>query len=49
MGKLLALALACTLVGAVFFQPIMLGRPRKAVEKAAPQPSPTDQPTESTP
>jgi predicted RND superfamily exporter protein len=49
MGKLLALALACTLVGAVFFQPIMLGRPRKAVEKAAPQPSQTDQPTESTP
>jgi hypothetical protein len=28
MGKLLALALACTLVGAVFFQPILLGRPR---------------------
>jgi hypothetical protein len=49
MGKLLALALACTLVGAVFFQPIMLGRPRKAVEKAESQPSPTDQPTESTP
>jgi hopanoid biosynthesis associated RND transporter like protein HpnN len=49
MGKLLALALACTLVGAVFFQPIMLGRPRKVVEKAESQPSPTDQPTESTP
>jgi predicted RND superfamily exporter protein len=29
MGKLLALALACTLVGAVFFQPILLGRPRR--------------------
>ncbi len=28
MGKLLALALACTLVGAVFFQPILMGRPR---------------------
>ena len=28
MGKLLALALGCTLVGAVFFQPILLGRPR---------------------
>jgi predicted RND superfamily exporter protein len=49
MGKLLALALACTLVGAVFFQPIMLGRPRKVVEKSESQPSPTDQPTESTP
>jgi hopanoid biosynthesis associated RND transporter like protein HpnN len=33
MGKLLALSLACTLVGAVFFQPILLGRPR------SPQPS----------
>jgi predicted RND superfamily exporter protein len=28
MGKLLALSLACTLVGAVFFQPILLGKPR---------------------
>jgi hopanoid biosynthesis associated RND transporter like protein HpnN len=28
MGKLLALALGCTLIGAVFFQPILLGRPR---------------------
>ncbi|MDB5656990.1 MAG: hypothetical protein JWQ94_4603, partial [Tardiphaga sp.] len=28
MGQLLALSLACTLVGAVFFQPILLGRPR---------------------
>jgi uncharacterized membrane protein YdfJ with MMPL/SSD domain len=28
MGQLLALALASTLVGAVFFQPILLGRPR---------------------
>jgi hypothetical protein len=30
MGKLLALALGCTLLGAVFFQPILLGRPRVA-------------------
>jgi hopanoid biosynthesis associated RND transporter like protein HpnN len=30
MGKLLALALGCTLIGAVFFQPILLGRPRLA-------------------
>ncbi|MEM5430887.1 MMPL family transporter [Cupriavidus oxalaticus] len=29
MGKLLALALTCTLVGAVFFQPILMGRPRE--------------------
>jgi predicted RND superfamily exporter protein len=28
MGKLLVLALACTLIGAVFFQPILMGRPR---------------------
>lgn len=32
MGQLLALALACTLVGAVFFQPILLGRPRQAAD-----------------
>jgi len=29
MGKLLALALVCTLTGAVFFQPILMGRPRR--------------------
>jgi hypothetical protein len=28
MGELLVLSLACTLVGAVFFQPILLGTPR---------------------
>lgn len=28
MGKLLALSLVCTLIGAVFFQPILLGKPR---------------------
>lgn len=28
MGKLLVLSLVCTLVGAVFFQPVLLGRPR---------------------
>ena len=37
MGKLLALALACTLVGAVFFQPILMGRPR---ERSAPATGP---------
>lgn len=30
MGKLLTLSLMCTLVGAVFFQPILMGRPRRA-------------------
>jgi hypothetical protein len=29
MGKLLVLSLVCTLIGAVFFQPILMGRPRK--------------------
>jgi hopanoid biosynthesis associated RND transporter like protein HpnN len=28
MGELLVLSLVCTLIGAVFFQPILLGRPR---------------------
>jgi hopanoid biosynthesis associated RND transporter like protein HpnN len=28
MGKLLVLSLVCTLIGAVFFQPILMGRPR---------------------
>jgi predicted RND superfamily exporter protein len=32
MGKLLALSLACTLVGAVFFQPILMGRPRRRLK-----------------
>jgi hypothetical protein len=30
MGKLLALSLVCTLIGAVFFQPILMGKPREA-------------------
>jgi hopanoid biosynthesis associated RND transporter like protein HpnN len=30
MGELLVLSLVCTLIGAVFFQPILLGRPRSA-------------------
>jgi hopanoid biosynthesis associated RND transporter like protein HpnN len=29
MGKLLALSLVCTLIGAVFFQPILMGKPRE--------------------
>jgi hypothetical protein len=28
MGKLLVLSLVCTLIGAVFFQPVLLGQPR---------------------
>jgi uncharacterized protein len=34
MGKLLALSLLCTLIGAVFFQPVLMGKPRKAARKA---------------
>jgi hopanoid biosynthesis associated RND transporter like protein HpnN len=34
MGALLVLALACTLIGAVFFQPILLGTPRAHARKA---------------
>ncbi|WP_116142208.1 MMPL family transporter [Trinickia diaoshuihuensis] len=33
MGRLLALALSCTLVGAVVFQPVLMGRPRTARAK----------------
>jgi hypothetical protein len=29
MGKLLALSLLCTIIGAVFFQPVLMGRPRQ--------------------
>jgi len=28
MGRLLVLSLVCMLIGAVFFQPILLGKPR---------------------
>jgi hypothetical protein len=27
MGRLLVLSLVCTLIGAVFFQPILMGKP----------------------
>lgn len=33
MGRLLALALSCTLVGAVVFQPVLMGKPRVARAK----------------
>jgi uncharacterized protein len=41
MGKLLALSLACTLIGAVFFQPVLMGKPRTKTVRgmAARQPS----------
>ncbi|AGW94751.1 MULTISPECIES: hopanoid transporter HpnN [Cupriavidus] len=38
MGKLLALALVCTLIGAVFFQPILMGRPREDAHLAHDKP-----------
>jgi predicted RND superfamily exporter protein len=44
MGRLLALALGCTLLGAVFFQPILLGRPRMA-----PPPGPGEAPDPARP
>ncbi|MGI4985568.1 MAG: MMPL family transporter, partial [Janthinobacterium lividum] len=28
MGRLLTLSLLCTLIGAVFFQPVLMGKPR---------------------
>jgi hypothetical protein len=28
MGRLLALSLLCTLIGAVVFQPVLMGKPR---------------------
>jgi predicted RND superfamily exporter protein len=36
MGRLLALSLFCTLIGAVVFQPVLMGKPRKvrAAERA---------------
>jgi predicted RND superfamily exporter protein len=36
MGRLLALSLFCTLIGAVMFQPVLMGKPRKvrATERA---------------
>jgi predicted RND superfamily exporter protein len=29
MGKMMALALVCTMAAAVFFQPVLMGPPRK--------------------
>jgi uncharacterized protein len=38
MGKLMALALLCTMAAAVLFQPVLMGRPRQ--KDPVPQPSP---------
>lgn len=35
MGRLLTLSLVCTLIGAVFFQPILMGKPRVPAGKAS--------------
>jgi hypothetical protein len=37
MGKLMALALLCTMAAAVLFQPVLMGRPRQ--KDAVPQPA----------
>jgi len=38
MGKLMALALLCTMAAAVLFQPVLMGRPRqvKAISESRP-------------
>ncbi|TAM06427.1 MAG: RND transporter [Paraburkholderia sp.] len=41
MGKLLALSLFCTLIGAVVFQPVLMGKPR-VTRRARPQSQGTD-------
>jgi uncharacterized protein len=38
MGKMMALALLCTMAAAVLFQPVLMGRPRQLREVAAPAP-----------
>jgi hypothetical protein len=34
MGKLMALALLCTMAAAVLFQPVLMGRPRQIQERS---------------
>jgi predicted RND superfamily exporter protein len=34
MGKLMALALLCTMAAAVLFQPVLMGRPRQSQERS---------------
>ena len=38
MGKMMALALLCTMAAAVLFQPVLMGRPRQIREVALPAP-----------
>ncbi|MCP1120185.1 MMPL family transporter [Robbsia andropogonis] len=38
MGRLLTLSLVCTLIGAVFFQPILMGKPRASTADRTPDP-----------
>jgi hypothetical protein len=38
MGKMMALALACTMAAAVFFQPVLMGQPRQ-IKRLADTPS----------
>jgi len=45
MGKLMALALLCTLAAAVLFQPVLMGQPRQ-LELAPPLPDPMAAPAE---
>jgi hopanoid biosynthesis associated RND transporter like protein HpnN len=45
MGKLMALALFCTLAAAVLFQPVLMGRPRQ-LEAGSPRSDPSPVPTE---
>jgi uncharacterized protein len=45
MGKLMALALFCTLTSAVLFQPVLMGRPRK-LEGETPRPDSSPAPAE---
>jgi len=44
MGKLLALSLACTMMAAVFFQPLLMGPPREDAKPKQPHASSPDAP-----
>jgi hypothetical protein len=39
MGKLMALALLCTMAAAVLFQPVLMGRPRQLSASSEPRPN----------
>jgi hypothetical protein len=39
MGKLMALALLCTMAAAVLFQPVLMGRPRQTTASLEPLPN----------